>query len=48
MIMMGEENIREVIAFPKTQKGVCLLTGAPSDVTERQLADLSIKVDVPA
>jgi aspartyl-tRNA synthetase len=48
MIMMGEENIREVIAFPKTQKGVCLLTGAPSDVTEKQLADLSIKVDIPA
>ncbi|MBI1929177.1 aspartate--tRNA ligase [Candidatus Poribacteria bacterium] len=48
MIMTGEENIREVIAFPKTQKGICLLTGAPSDVTDKQLADLSIKVDVPA
>lgn len=47
MLMTGEENIREVIAFPKTQKGLCLLTGAPSDVTDKQLADLSIKVDIP-
>jgi aspartyl-tRNA synthetase len=46
MLMMGEENIREVIAFPKTQKGMCLLTGAPSEVTEEQLEELSIRVDV--
>ena len=34
MLMTGEENIREVIAFPKTQSGLCLLTGAPSAVDE--------------
>ncbi len=45
MLMTGEENIREVIAFPKTQKGLCLLTGAPSGVSDEQLEELSIKVD---
>ena len=45
MIMLGEENIREVIAFPKTQRGACLMTGAPSDVTDFQLEELSIKID---
>lgn len=42
MLMCGEESIREVIAFPKTQKGVCLLTGAPSPVTREQLDILGI------
>ncbi|HOQ51446.1 MAG TPA: aspartate--tRNA ligase, partial [Candidatus Atribacteria bacterium] len=37
MLMSGESSIREVIAFPKTQKGVCLLTGAPAPVEEKQL-----------
>lgn len=45
MLMTGEENIREVIAFPKTQSGLCLLTGAPSEVNDEQLEELSIKVD---
>ena len=45
MIMLGEENIREVIAFPKTQRGACLMTGAPSDVTDFQLEELSIKIN---
>lgn len=46
MLMRNEENIREVIAFPKTQQGLCLLTNAPSTVTEEQLEELSIRVDV--
>ena len=46
MLMRNEENIREVIAFPKSQQGLCLLTHAPSTVTEAQLEELSIRVDV--
>ena len=46
MLMRNEENIREVIAFPKSQQGQCLLTNAPSTVTEEQLEELSIRVDV--
>ncbi len=44
-LMLGEESIREVIAFPKTQSGVCPLTGAPSDVYLSQLKELGIKVE---
>ncbi|MFA5779518.1 MAG: aspartate--tRNA ligase [Elusimicrobiota bacterium] len=39
------ESIRDVIAFPKTQSGSCLLTNAPSEVSERQLKELKIKID---
>ncbi len=42
-IFAGEENIREVIAYPKTQSGADLMTGAPKDISERQLRDLHIK-----
>ncbi|MDP6599045.1 MAG: aspartate--tRNA ligase [Candidatus Poribacteria bacterium] len=45
MLMLGEDNIREVIAFPKTQRGACLMTGAPSVVSGAQLEELSIRVD---
>ena len=44
MCLTGADAIRDVIAFPKTQKGTCLMTGAPSLVTENQLKDLHVKV----
>ena len=44
-IMSGETSIRDVIAFPKTQKGICLTTKAPSSVNEKQLKELHIKLD---
>jgi aspartyl-tRNA synthetase len=42
MVLAGQENIREVIAFPKTQSGADLLTGAPAAVPDEQLRDLGI------
>jgi aspartyl-tRNA synthetase len=41
-LLMNRESIREVIAFPKTQKGTCLMTDAPSPATERQLKELNL------
>ena len=46
MLMVGADTIRDVIAFPKTQKAVCLLSNAPSPVEEKQLKDLHIKLDI--
>jgi len=43
-IMRKEESIRDVIAFPKTQRGQCLLTGAPDTVRPEQLEELKIEV----
>jgi len=43
-LMAGAESIRDVIAFPKTQRGQCLLTEAPSAVDEKQLRDLHIRL----
>ncbi len=43
MMFLGLASIRDVIPFPKTQKGSCLLTGAPSKVAQRQLNELKIK-----
>jgi len=43
-MMTGSESIRDVIAFPKTQRAQCLLTQAPSPVDERQLRDLHIRL----
>jgi len=44
MILSGSDSIREVIAFPKTQKATCPLTEAPTEVDPKQLDELSIKV----
>ena len=46
-ILAGEENIREVIAFPKTQSGVDPLTNAPTPVDDRQLQDLGLRLTKP-
>lgn len=45
-ILTGAESIREVIAFPKTQKAVCPLTGAPTPVTAEQLKELGLKISI--
>jgi aspartyl-tRNA synthetase len=42
-IFAGEENIREVIAFPKTQSGNDLMTGAPKGIAERHLDELRLR-----
>jgi aspartyl-tRNA synthetase len=47
MHMTGTESIRDVIAFPKTQTAACPLTDAPTEVSEKQLRELHIRVRVP-
>ncbi len=44
-ILAGQPSIREVIAFPKTQKGTCPLTGAPGKVDQVQLLELGLRVE---
>ncbi len=46
-LIAGAESIRDVIAFPKTQKATCPLTEAPTPVTPRQLLELHLRTDVP-
>jgi aspartyl-tRNA synthetase len=47
MLMCGATSIRDVMAFPKTQTAACLLTQAPSPVSDKQLKELSIRVRKP-
>jgi len=44
MLLCGESSIRDVIAFPKTQKAACLLTGAPSATSKQQLDELQLRL----
>ena len=46
-LMAGAESIRDVIAFPKTQRAQCLMTNAPNAVDEKQLKELHIRVRTP-
>ena len=48
MLMTGSESIRDVIAFPKTQKGTCLMSEAPSGVDPLQLRELGLRVSAKA
>jgi len=42
MLLAGQESLRDVIAYPKTGNAVCPLTGAPTDVSDKQLRELSL------
>ncbi|HWQ89954.1 MAG TPA: amino acid--tRNA ligase-related protein, partial [Desulfitobacteriaceae bacterium] len=48
MLLTNRENIRDVIAFPKTQSASCLLSHAPSAVTDKQLKELHIRTNNPS
>jgi aspartyl-tRNA synthetase len=44
MLICGEQSIRDVIAFPKNNRGMDLMTSSPSEVDPRQLRELGIKL----
>lgn len=46
MLFTGSTNIRDVIAFPKTQSATCLMTDAPTEASQKQLEEVHIKVDL--
>jgi aspartyl-tRNA synthetase len=47
MLLTGSESIRDVIAFPKTQKGTCMMSEAPSEVDTKQIRELGIRLAKP-
>ncbi|MBO5503473.1 MAG: Asp-tRNA(Asn)/Glu-tRNA(Gln) amidotransferase GatCAB subunit C, partial [Lachnospiraceae bacterium] len=47
MLLAGEESIREIIPFPMNKNAQDVLMGAPSEVTQAQLDELHIKIDLP-
>ncbi len=47
MLLLGTDSIRDVIAFPKTQKASCLMTNAPSPVPNKQLREVHVRVNKP-
>jgi aspartyl-tRNA synthetase len=47
MLLTGSDSIRDVIAFPKTQKGACLMSEAPSPVDDKQMRELGIRLRAP-
>jgi aspartyl-tRNA synthetase len=47
MLLAGEENLREVVLFPMNQRAEDLMMGAPSEVSAKQLKELSIRLDLP-
>ncbi len=48
MLLVGTDNIRDVIAFPKTQTGQDLMIDAPGPVDDDQLDELHVRIQVPA
>jgi aspartyl-tRNA synthetase len=47
MLLRGISNIRDVIAFPKTQSGADLMCGAPSPIDEKQLREANVRIVMP-
>jgi aspartyl-tRNA synthetase len=47
MLLAGEENLREIVLFPMNQRAQDLMMGAPSEVSQRQLRELHIRLDLP-
>ena len=47
MLLAGEENLREVVLFPMNQRAQDLMMGAPSEVSQRQLRELHIRLNLP-